>query len=53
VPLVLTALATAPPGKLFRLAVAGALMLAIPTADMYPLSYTRLAGLVLALYWSR
>jgi hypothetical protein len=52
VPLVLTALATAPPERLFRLAVAGALMLTIPTADMYPLSYTRLAGLVLALYWT-
>ncbi|HEX4622574.1 MAG TPA: hypothetical protein VH208_13515, partial [Myxococcaceae bacterium] len=52
VPLVLTALATAPPATFFRLAVASALMLAMPTADIYPLSYTRLAGLVLLFHWT-
>ncbi|HZS37594.1 MAG TPA: glycosyltransferase family 87 protein [Polyangia bacterium] len=52
VPALLIYASLAPRASLPRLAIAAALMLAMPTSDFYPLGYHRLAGLALLLAWT-
>ena len=50
IPVVLWALAICPPERRWQVALAAALMLAVPTFDVYPFSYHRLAGLLWLLW---
>jgi hypothetical protein len=49
VPIVIWAVATSPRNRLWIVAVAAALMLAVPTFDLFPFSYHRVAGLLMLL----
>jgi len=49
VPVIIWAAATSPRNRLWIVAVAAALMLAVPTFDLFPFSYHRVAGLLMLL----
>jgi hypothetical protein len=49
IPIVIWAIAARPKSQLWTIALASALMLAVPTFDLFPFSYHRLAGLLILL----